>query len=107
MTRLARAPQRLRSPGVRLAAPAKTVDPFYESTAWRAFARSIKQQRGWTCEECGKDMSRDPRNLHADHVTERKDGGADFDPLNIRLLCTSHHTAKTTRTRATRPDRWR
>jgi 5-methylcytosine-specific restriction endonuclease McrA len=38
----------------------------------------------------------------ADHIVERKDGGADLDPNNIELLCHAHHQKKTALARARR-----
>jgi hypothetical protein len=37
-----------------------------------------------------------------DHISERKDGGADLDPLNTEWLTNSEHQAKTARARARR-----
>ena len=56
------------------------------------------------CEEaaCRKDCSATPRGLIGDHIVERKDGGADFDPLNVRLLCAACHNRKTARERTRR-----
>lgn len=100
-------PSRLSTAPRRLASPAKKVDPFYESREWRDFATTIKAQRGWRCEDCGVDCSQDKRALHADHIVERVDGGADFDPLNIRCRCASCHYRKGNRARQARGDRWR
>jgi 5-methylcytosine-specific restriction endonuclease McrA len=95
---------RLPSVGAQLARPAPVADPFYRSREWQALARVIKAQRGYRCEEptCRADMSGNPRGLIADHVVERKDGGADFDPLNIRLLCIACHNRKTAGARTER-----
>lgn len=101
------APTRLTKAPLRLASAAKKVDPFYESREWREFATTIKAQRGWKCEQCGLDCIQDKRVLHADHIVERVDGGADFDPLNIRCLCASCHYRKGNRARQARSDRWR
>lgn len=45
--------------------------------------------RGQRCEACGKTRDDDGRSVRliADHIVERRDGGADFDPANIQLLC--------------------
>ena len=77
-------------------------DGFYQSRRWGKLARSVKEARGYRCEECGVDKSDDPRGLIADHVCERKDGGADLDPGNIRLLCAACHNAKSAAARLTR-----
>ena len=37
--------------------------------------------------------------MFADHIVERKDGGADLDPRNGQCLCGRHHTMKTAQTR--------
>jgi 5-methylcytosine-specific restriction enzyme A len=104
LARLQSLPQRLQA--VRSAVPTieKVTEPFYLSREWRDFAKAIKEQRGWRCEQCGMDMSGNRRAFHADHIIERKDGGADFDPLNVRCLCQACHNRKTMRART---DRWR
>lgn len=104
MGRLKALPSRVSSLPSRIVRPEKVVDPFYESREWREFVREIKRQRGFICEEvgCRKDCSAAQRGLIADHIVERKDGGADFDPLNVRLLCTACHNRKTARERTRR-----
>lgn len=104
MGRLKALPSRVSSLPPRIVRPEKVVDPFYEAREWREFVRLIKQQRGFVCEEvtCRKDCSATPRGLIGDHIVERKDGGADFDPLNVRLLCTACHNRKTARERTRR-----
>lgn len=94
---------RLATSGRSLRPPASgQTDGFYQSSPWQRLARSVKEARGYRCEECGVDKSDDPRGLIADHVCERKDGGADLDPANIRLLCAACHNAKTAAARLTR-----
>ena len=97
MGRLKAMPPRVATLGDRVARPAKVVDPFYEGPAWRDFVRTVKAQRGYVCEvpECRRDCSGTPRGLIGDHIVERKDGGADFDPLNVMLMCTACHNRKT------------
>lgn len=87
--------------GLSFAAPARR-DGFYQSSPWQRLARTVKEARGFRCEECGADKSADPRGLIADHVCERKDGGSDLDPANIRLLCAACHNAKTAAARRAR-----
>jgi 5-methylcytosine-specific restriction protein A len=83
----------------RAARPApKTADPFYQSQAWRELVDKIKAARGARCEQCRRDRCR----IFGDHIVERKDGGAELDPDNVRLLCGSCHTAKTVAARAAR-----
>jgi 5-methylcytosine-specific restriction endonuclease McrA len=104
MGRLQSLPPRIASLPARIARPDKVVDPFYESNAWRQFVREIKRQRGYVCEAlgCGRDCSATPRGLIGDHIVERRDGGADFDPLNVMLMCTGCHNRKTVRERMRR-----
>lgn len=40
--------------------------------------------------------------MFADHIVERKDGGAEFDPANGQCLCGSCHSRKTAAERAKR-----
>ena len=88
--------------------PVKLADPFYQSSAWVAFASDIKRQRGWKCEDPDhkgdRGFKRNPQKLHADHIVERKDGGADFDPLNIALRCIYCHNRKTGLARKSRTE---
>lgn len=100
-------PPRLAPPRPRMAPPAKIVDPFYVSREWRELVGLVKAQRGYVCEACGADMRSNRRALIGDHIVERKDGGADLDPLNVQCLCLPCHNRKTARTKAERPAGWR
>jgi len=82
---------------LRIAAPPKVADQFYQSGEWRALVRRLKQERGAWCERCGSN-----RGLIADHVVEIKDGGAPLDGANVELLCATHHGEKTQRARVAR-----
>ena len=75
----------------RINPPPKQTDPFYLSSEWRRFLSVIIRKRGKRCEDCGKTNCR----IYGDHITERKDGGADFDEANIRLRCGACHNKKT------------
>ncbi|MCB5173666.1 HNH endonuclease [Microvirga sp. SM9] len=81
----------------RLKAPPKSVDPFYTSPEWRELVARLKRERGAYCRRCGS-----TDRIIADHIIERKDGGADLDPNNIELLCHAHHQKKTAQARARR-----
>jgi 5-methylcytosine-specific restriction protein A len=91
----------------RVARPApKTADRELltgEHKAWRA---AVLSRAGHRCEwvEHGVrcERSAPQHRLVADHVTERKDGGAALDVANGRCLCPSHHGLKTFRERAKR-----
>ncbi|WP_074882062.1 HNH endonuclease [Pseudovibrio axinellae] len=80
----------------------KAVDPFYLTREWKALASYIKQLRGYVCEACGKDFSKQKHKLIADHIVERKDGGADLDLGNVQCLCTWCHNRKTAKARRNR-----
>jgi 5-methylcytosine-specific restriction enzyme A len=103
MARLKAAPVLLGTMPRKVSPPVKLAEPFYQSREWRDFAALIKRQRGYLCEGCGKDCKPYPFTLKADHIIERRDGGADFDPLNVQCLCQGCHNAKTARARG---ERW-
>jgi|CXWL01.1.fsa_nt_gi DNA-directed RNA polymerase subunit RPC12/RpoP len=95
--RLRRAPSQLASPPRQLNAPPKTADELYRSPGWHAFIGSIKATRGAWCEDCGSG-----HRVAGDHETEIKDGGAPFDPANIRLRCQACHNRVTAARRRSR-----
>jgi 5-methylcytosine-specific restriction enzyme A len=78
------------------AAP-KVAESFYQSGAWRSLVARLKRERGNWCQRCGS-----TERVIADHIVERKDGGADLDETNIELLCHRHHQQKTAQARARR-----
>lgn len=88
---------RLAAPAPRIVAPPKRAEPFYQSPQWRDLVRDVKRERGAWCQRCGS-----KHRVIADHVVERKDGGADLDPANIELLCQACHNSKTAAARARR-----
>lgn len=73
----------------------------------RRFRAIVLQRAGYRCEwiengeRCPKSEANGDR-LFADHIKERADGGALYDPNNGRCLCGSHHTTKTALERARR-----
>jgi 5-methylcytosine-specific restriction endonuclease McrA len=75
----------------------KVAESFYQSKAWRQLIVSIKRERGNFCQECGSS-----HRVIGDHIIERKDGGADLDRQNIKLLCQPCHNTKTANARAAR-----
>jgi len=97
MGRLKGLPPRLgAAPSLVKAAP-KLAEPFYQSRAWRELVARVKRLRGGWCERCGS-----KHRVIADHVVERKDGGAELDEANIELLCARCHNTKTAKARAER-----
>ncbi|MBX3579898.1 MAG: HNH endonuclease [Rhizobiaceae bacterium] len=93
----------------RAAKPApKMVDPFYQSAEYLAWRELVISRAGRRCEDIDQATGRrctkaEPRyRMYADHIVERKDGGADLDLDNGRCRCASHHVAKTHAARAAR-----
>ena len=80
--------------------PTKVADPFYSSTAYRAWRKLVIERAGGACQSpgCGKREGR----MFADHIVERRDGGSDLDPANGQALCAHHHQLKTCAERARR-----
>ena len=84
--------------------PGKTTDPHYltpEHREWRE--KVIANAPGGRCQDplC-KTPNRIPSRLFADHIDEKKDGGALFDPANGLARCGSCHTRKTAGARSAR-----
>lgn len=77
--------------------PPKIADSFYLSPEWRGLVAQIKRERGAWCQRCGSN-----HRLIGDHIVERRDGGADLDPMNIELLCHACHQRKTAQAQARR-----
>lgn len=73
-------------------------DGFYQSPEHRAWRAAVLKKDRFVCQGEG------PHNgpLHADHIVERSDGGAEFDPANGRALCQACHNRKTAAARAER-----
>lgn len=67
----------------------KRAEAFYVSPEWRALKADVIAERGRRCEGCGKTTEDDgsPVSLILDHVIERRDGGANLDKTNLKLLC--------------------
>ena len=79
-------PHRL-PPALKRGNATKPVDPFYFTPEWVSFSKEMKRQRGYVCAKCNGDFRAIPFKLRCDHIVARKDGGADFDPLNVQVLC--------------------
>lgn len=101
-SKLRMAPGRIRTADTSIARlPPKVAEAFYLSPEWRALVASLIAQRGRRCECCGRTHEDDgrPVRIIGDHIVERRDGGADLDPTNIRLLAIGCHNRKTARAR--------
>ncbi len=72
----------------------------------KEFRRIVCSRAGWRCEwieggiRCNKRAPFD--RMVADHIVERADGGALFDPANGACLCIAHNTLKGSRARRDR-----
>lgn len=85
--------------------PSKRADAELMTPGHRAWRHEVLRRAGYRCEaiDNGKRCTvAAPARLFADHIVERRDGGAPLDPNNGQCLCGSHHTAKTIATRAAR-----
>ena len=71
----------------------KRVDPFYVSAAYLAWREAVFALKGRRCAVPGCETPED--RVTADHIVERKDGGAELNPANGAPLCHRHHLAKT------------
>ena len=93
---------------LRIARPReKRVDPELNTQAYKRWAEEVKRRAGYRCEHvdagrrCPRSKARGDRMI-ADHIHERKDGGALLDPKNGQCLCVSHNTAQGIAARAAR-----
>ncbi len=99
-------PLRMMRPALRTAdlsiakLPPKTAEPFYSTSEYRNWRSAIISRAGGRCEWPG--CSRSEPRMFADHIHERKDGGADLDLGNGQCLCGKHHTIKTVQSKAKR-----
>ncbi len=83
--------------------PPKQADAELQTAEHRAWRLAVLNRAGWRCEECGKQGGRGSKTvLYADHIVERRDGGAPLDPANGRCLCASCHVKKTATARGRR-----
>lgn len=99
MGRLSAATSRLKTAGSTLRVPAKKAENFYQSKEWKAAAAKAKKRAGYKCQSPGCSSS---YRIIADHIVERKDGGADFDQANLQVLCMPCHNTKTAKAKTAR-----
>ena len=99
MARLRALPGRIASLPGRIKPLPKVVEPFYKSKGWLALVAQRKLDADYFIARArGKPGER----MILDHIVERRDGGADLDPLNTQWLTMSEHQAKTARARRAR-----
>lgn len=83
----------------------KTADPELLTKEHQNWAAQVMRFSGRRCQaiDGGKRcLAQWPQRLYADHIVERRDGGAPFDVRNGQALCARHHGQKTARERALR-----
>lgn len=77
----------------------KRADPVLLTTEHKAWRAEVLRRAGYQCQwldrGCRCQKRAPDHRLFADHVVERADGGAAFDPANGQALCGEHHTLKT------------
>jgi 5-methylcytosine-specific restriction endonuclease McrA len=62
---------------------------LYVSAEWRRFRAMILARDGYRCVICGINVA-GPGQARVDHIKRVNDGGAVFDPANVRTLCVLH-----------------
>jgi len=90
-----------------ISAPPKRRDRVLGTAAHVRWRELVLERAGYRCEAMLDDGTRCTRctplrTLIADHVIERSDGGAPFDPANGQCLCPSHHGLKTNKAKRAR-----
>lgn len=84
----------------------RVVDPYYQSQEHRLWRDQVVAKAGGQCEAIDRATGlrctkAEPRHrMFADHITERRDGGANLGPG--QCLCGAHHAIKTSEARAAR-----
>lgn len=88
------------------APPVKRADAELLTSEHRAWREEVLRRAGYRCEaiEGGRrcEKAAPAHRMFADHIRERRDGGAPLDPQNGRCVCGRHHTEKTLAERAKR-----
>jgi 5-methylcytosine-specific restriction protein A len=95
-----------RSSGLTVQPEPKVVDPYYLTEEHRAWREQVVRNAGYRCQwvENGRRCTKAAplHRMFADHVKERRDGGAALDPANGQCLCGRHHSIKTAMLRGRR-----
>ncbi|HLY04255.1 MAG TPA: HNH endonuclease signature motif containing protein [Rhizomicrobium sp.] len=80
--------------------PPKTADPHYLTPEHQVWAEAVKRRADYACQWPG--CGRRERRMFADHIVEKRDGGALFDLNNGQCLCGKHHSIKSAKARSGR-----
>lgn len=95
-----------RSTGFTVKPPPKRADAELLTDEHKAWRETVLRNAGDRCQwvENGRRCTKaaPKHRMFADHIRERRDGGAALDPINGQCLCGAHHTLKTGRERAKR-----
>lgn len=92
-----------------VALPPKVANPDLLTPEHRAWRAEVIRRAGGQCQwvdggfRCRKAAPQ--HRMFADHIKERSDGGALYEPANGQCLCGQHHTIKTAEARAARVGR--
>lgn len=57
---------------------------------WKRVRVEVLKRDGWACVQCGE-----RGQLECDHIKPVRDGGSEYDPANLQMLCKSCHAVKT------------
>jgi len=79
-------------------------DPELQTHEHKKWSIAVRRRAGYRCQGAQHDPGK-PREgvmLYADHIVERRDGGARYDLGNGQALCASCHVRKTFLARAQR-----
>ncbi len=84
--------------------PPKRADPELLTPEHRAWRLAVLRAAHWRCQWPGCDAQGGQGGviLIADHIVERSDDGALYDPANGQALCKEHHALKSADARARR-----
>lgn len=99
MAQLKGLPRRMGRAPVKVPAPPKQSDRFYQSDEWKKLRKDKLAQGPAFCCVCGTAKGK----LILDHREERKDGGADLPSLDqLDWYCVGDHNRKTAAAKAAR-----
>ncbi|MGA0615564.1 HNH endonuclease [Paracoccus sp. KR1-242] len=57
---------------------------------WKRLRKEILRRDNYRCVKCGS-----AGMLECDHIKPVRDGGGEYDPANLQMLCKPCHAAKT------------
>ena len=84
----------------------KQADAELQTAEYRLWRDEVYRRAGYRCEaiDSGRRCTKaaPSHRMFADHIVERRDGGALLDAANGQCLCGSHHALKTAAARAER-----